>query len=240
MKQQQEQAAVKLLQHQAGLTRRARRLHVTNLPPGIQKEHLQELFNRVMTAANLANAPCVNAIQMPDNKFAEGSTTKFAFIEFRSVFEASAAVRRRSWGRVRRGRALAPRAAPSRSSRPPSPPSVRTHPSYVAAGRAARARQHGRAGQPAEGDETAGLRAGRARTQRHHHPRAHRRDRQAQLVAPRRHAAQWARRRSEQWTEWRAAAVGGAVWRTGRAVWAEKRRLEACGGAGVHTPRSRA
>ena len=34
----------------------------------------------------------MQAVQMPENKFAEGSSVKFCFLEFRSVFECTAAL----------------------------------------------------------------------------------------------------------------------------------------------------
>jgi len=94
MAQQQQEALVKLMQQQAGMTRRARRLHVSNLPPGMTPEALKELFNTLMLATKIVqnDEQCINAVQMPENKFAEGSSVKFCFLEFRSVFECTAAL----------------------------------------------------------------------------------------------------------------------------------------------------
>jgi len=84
----QQQAMMNaLLQQQAALTRRARRLHVGNLPPGMTIDALKELFNTTMQAAQLvANTePCVNDVNM-------ASDNRFAFVEFRSAFECSNAL----------------------------------------------------------------------------------------------------------------------------------------------------
>jgi splicing factor U2AF subunit len=49
MMQMQQQAMMNaVLQQQAALTRRARRLHVGNLPPGLSQDALKELFNTTM------------------------------------------------------------------------------------------------------------------------------------------------------------------------------------------------
>ena len=87
VQQQQQAMMTALLQQQAALTRKARRLHVSNLPPGLNKEALKELFNTTMAAAKLAldEQPCVNDVQMAGD-------SKFAFIEFRSVSEATNAM----------------------------------------------------------------------------------------------------------------------------------------------------
>lgn len=76
-----------LLQQQAAITRRARRLHVGNLPPGLTGEALKELFNTTMQAAKLAHdeQPCVNDVHM-------AADNKFGFVEFRSAAECSNAL----------------------------------------------------------------------------------------------------------------------------------------------------
>ena len=76
-----------VLQQQASLTRRARRLHVSNLPGQLSADALKELFNATMQAAKLAldEGPCVNDVNLaPDSRF--------AFVEFRSVLECSSAL----------------------------------------------------------------------------------------------------------------------------------------------------
>ena len=76
------------LQQQATLTRRARRLHVGSLPPGISIQLLRDLFNSSLLSAGLTigGAPdVINDVQM-------GGEGKFAFIEFRSVREATSAL----------------------------------------------------------------------------------------------------------------------------------------------------
>ncbi|KAL1525787.1 hypothetical protein AB1Y20_020629 [Prymnesium parvum] len=87
--QAMQQAAMMnaVLQQQAALTRRARRLHVGNLPPGMTVDALKELFNTTMQAASLASdsQPCVNDVHM-------ASDNRFAFVEFRSAFECSNAL----------------------------------------------------------------------------------------------------------------------------------------------------
>ena len=72
---------------QAALTRRARRLHVGNLPPGMTIDALKELFNTTMQAAQLAidADPCVNDVHM-------ASDNRFSFVEFRSAHECSNAI----------------------------------------------------------------------------------------------------------------------------------------------------
>ena len=85
MQQQAMQTAV--LQQHAAMTRRARRLHVGNLPQGLSIEALKELFNTTMSAAKLTldESPCVNDVHMaPD--------ARFCFVEFRSAHEASNAL----------------------------------------------------------------------------------------------------------------------------------------------------
>lgn len=51
---QQQAMMTALLQQQAAMTRRARRLHVGNLPPGLSPDALKELINTTMQAAKLA------------------------------------------------------------------------------------------------------------------------------------------------------------------------------------------
>ena len=84
---QQTALLTAVLQQQAALTRRARRLHVGNLPPGLTPDTLRELFNTTMTAAKLAadEHPCVNDVHMSGD-------ARFAFIEFRSVAECTSAL----------------------------------------------------------------------------------------------------------------------------------------------------
>lgn len=84
---QQTAMLTAVLQQQAALTRRARRLHVGNLPPGMTPEALRELFNATMAAAKLSldEGGCVNGVQMAGD-------AKFGFVEFRSVVECSSAI----------------------------------------------------------------------------------------------------------------------------------------------------
>lgn len=80
--------APSLLQQQAGLTRRARRLHIGSLPPGCSQQLLRELFNESLLNAGLTIGGArevINDVQM-------GGEGKFAFIEFRSVREATSAM----------------------------------------------------------------------------------------------------------------------------------------------------
>lgn len=74
---------------QAAITRRARRLHVGNLPLGLQPEALKELFNSTMRAAKLTIDDdlrgCVNNITL-------SADSRFCFIEFRTAFECSNAL----------------------------------------------------------------------------------------------------------------------------------------------------
>lgn len=84
----QQQAMMNaLLQQQAAMTRRARRLHVGNLPPGLSGDALKELFNTTMQAAKLAldENPCVNDVHM-------SADNKFGFVEFRSGTETNSAL----------------------------------------------------------------------------------------------------------------------------------------------------
>lgn len=76
-----------VLQQQAALTRRSRRLHIGNLPPELTIDALRELFNTTMQAAKLAidENPCVNDVNL-------SSDSRFAFVEFRSVLECSNAL----------------------------------------------------------------------------------------------------------------------------------------------------
>ena len=76
-----------LLQQQAAMTRRARRLHVGNLPAGLTGDALKELFNTTMQAAKLAldENPCVNDVHM-------SADNKFGFVEFRSAMETNQAL----------------------------------------------------------------------------------------------------------------------------------------------------
>ena len=87
MAAQQQAMVTAMLSQQAALTRRARRLHVGNLPPDITAEALKELFNSVMQAANLAldTSPCVNEVSM-------AGENKYSFLEFRSVQETTNAL----------------------------------------------------------------------------------------------------------------------------------------------------
>ena len=54
---QQQSLMTALLQQQAAITRRARRLHVGNLPPGLTGEALKELFNTTMQARAARSRP---------------------------------------------------------------------------------------------------------------------------------------------------------------------------------------
>ena len=76
-----------LLQQQAALTRRARRLHIGNLPPGLTLESMRELFNTTLSAAKLTldEAPCINDVHMSGD-------ASFGFVEFRSVLECTNAL----------------------------------------------------------------------------------------------------------------------------------------------------
>ncbi|EOD16761.1 hypothetical protein EMIHUDRAFT_210280 [Emiliania huxleyi CCMP1516] len=76
-----------LLQQQAALTRRARRLHIGNLPPGLTLESMRELFNTTLSAAKLTldEAPCINDVHMSGD-------ARFGFVEFRSVLECTNAL----------------------------------------------------------------------------------------------------------------------------------------------------
>jgi splicing factor U2AF subunit len=81
-------AGPSLLQQQAGLTRRARRLHIGSLPPGCTIAFMKELFNDSLLRAGLTingAASVINDVQMD-------AGGKFAFIEFRSVREATSAL----------------------------------------------------------------------------------------------------------------------------------------------------
>lgn len=84
---QQQAMMTALVQQQAAITRRARRLHVSNLPPGLTGDTLKELFNTTMQAAKLAmdEQPCVNQVHM-------AADNKFGFVEFRSVAETTSAM----------------------------------------------------------------------------------------------------------------------------------------------------
>ena len=89
MQQLQQQAMMNAVQQQqAAITRRARRLHVGNLPPGLAPDSLKELFDTTMRAAKLTvdDDPkgCVNGVHMAGDN-------RFCFLEFRSAFECSAA-----------------------------------------------------------------------------------------------------------------------------------------------------
>ena len=89
MQQLQQQAMMNaVMQQQAAITRRARRLHVGNLPPGLAPDSLKELFDTTMRAAKLTvdDDPkgCVNGVHMAGDN-------RFCFLEFRSAFECSAA-----------------------------------------------------------------------------------------------------------------------------------------------------
>ena len=89
MQQMQAQQMNTVLQQQAAVTRRARRLHIGNLPPGLNPAALRELFNDTMKAAKLTldEEPCVNDVSMNP-----GPDTKFAFLEFRSAAETNNAM----------------------------------------------------------------------------------------------------------------------------------------------------
>jgi len=87
---QQKAMMTAVMQQQAALTRRARRLHVGNLPSGLEPEALKELFNSTMRAAKLTiddnlAAGCVNNISM-------ATDNRFCFVEFRTAFECSNAL----------------------------------------------------------------------------------------------------------------------------------------------------
>jgi hypothetical protein len=112
MQQQAMQGA--MLQQQAALTRKARRLHVSNLPPGITEEILNELFNTTMQAAKLTlhEEGCVNGVQM-------ASDGRYAFIEFRSVSETNNAIV--IDGIELMGKAMRCAARPPRTSGPRAP-----------------------------------------------------------------------------------------------------------------------
>ena len=85
MQQKAMQTAV--LQQQAAITRRARRLHVGNLPPGMQPDAIKELFDTTMRAAKLTvdEDPCVNGVHMAGDN-------RFCFLEFRTASECSNAL----------------------------------------------------------------------------------------------------------------------------------------------------
>ncbi|TPX61839.1 hypothetical protein PhCBS80983_g00758 [Powellomyces hirtus] len=71
----------------ASLARQARRLYVGNIPYGIQEDGLMEFFNGTMAQLNITTAagnPCI-AVQINHDK-------NYAFIEFRSSEEATAAM----------------------------------------------------------------------------------------------------------------------------------------------------
>ena len=77
---------------QAALTRRARRLHVGNLPSGLEPEALKELFNSTMRAAKLTiddnlAAGCVSNISM-------ATDNRFCFVEFKTIELATACASR--------------------------------------------------------------------------------------------------------------------------------------------------
>lgn len=84
---QQTAMMTAVLQQQAALTRRARRLHVGNLPPGLNTDAIRELFNTTMNAAKLTldENPCVCDVHMSGD-------ARFSFVEFRSVLECSNAL----------------------------------------------------------------------------------------------------------------------------------------------------
>ena len=64
---QQQAMMTALLQQQAAVTRRARRLHVGNLPPGLTGEALKELFNTTMQVMHslLPYRRCPTAAALP-------------------------------------------------------------------------------------------------------------------------------------------------------------------------------
>ena len=86
---QQQAMMTQVLTQHAAVTRRGRRLHVGNLPPGLNGDALRDLFNTTMRAAQLAldEHPCVNDVQM-----ANAIDAKYAFIELRSVVETNNAM----------------------------------------------------------------------------------------------------------------------------------------------------
>mmetsp|Transcript_35935 Transcript_35935/g.66462 ORF Transcript_35935/g.66462 Transcript_35935/m.66462 type:complete len:334 (-) Transcript_35935:91-1092(-) len=79
-------AAAQLLQQQGTLTRKARRIHFSGLPVGITPHILREYINKAMVSAKLClpNAPN----DMPVNECTIGPDGRYAFVEFRSVYEA--------------------------------------------------------------------------------------------------------------------------------------------------------
>jgi len=83
---QQALAAAQMLQQQGTLTRKARRIHFSGLPVGITPHVLRELVNKYMVSAKLClpNAPN----EMPVNEVNIGPDGRYAFVEFRSVYEA--------------------------------------------------------------------------------------------------------------------------------------------------------
>lgn len=77
-------------QQQAAATRRARRLHMGNLPPGMGEPVIKELLNTAMKGATLTlpsdpNGDPVNSINMSGDG-------RFCFVEFRSVLECNNAL----------------------------------------------------------------------------------------------------------------------------------------------------
>jgi len=77
-----------LANNSLGLTRRARRVHVGNLPlgAGLTAEMLKQFFNAAITSANLHDSskegdPVIDSMI--------GSEGKFGFIEFRTIAEAT-------------------------------------------------------------------------------------------------------------------------------------------------------
>lgn len=81
-------AATPLLQQQAGLTRRARRIHIGSLPPGCTQQVLRDTFNDALHRSSLTlqgATECINEVSLDPS-------CKFAFIEFRSPAEATSAL----------------------------------------------------------------------------------------------------------------------------------------------------
>ena len=81
-------AAPSPLQNVMALTRRARRLHVGNLPLGVglTPEMLKQFFNAACVSAKL-NDPSVEGEPAIDSMI--GSEGKFGFVEFRTIAEAT-------------------------------------------------------------------------------------------------------------------------------------------------------
>lgn len=82
---QQAMAAAQVLQQQASLTRKARRIHFSGLPIGIQAPLISDFVNGALKSAKL-HIPDIEG--EPVNEVNMGPDGRYAFVEFRSCLEA--------------------------------------------------------------------------------------------------------------------------------------------------------